>query len=137
MIKLDDRALFTPLSILAEPGTGIPDSTLLPTMCTHIEGPIVLELVHLTDIGLSAFTIEKVRQARARSFYIKLLALGMNGEVVSDDKLLSIRGKLPSYPHKCLKLVLSDGTNELEAIELEPLDLQLGRTAMGVKVSPI
>lgn len=104
-------------------------------MCTTLEGPIVLELKHLTDMGISAFKLERARYGRDRSFYLRMSTLAEEGEIATPDKLQAIRENLPRYPYKCLKLVLSDGTTELEAVELEPLGLRLGATPMGTKVS--
>ena len=129
------KALNTPLAVCTEEGTGFEANLSFSTMCDAIQGPMVLELKHLTDIGVSAFQLEKVRYSRDRSFHAKLFALAAEGEVATPEDLQEIRKKLPQYPRKCLKLTLSDGVRELEAIELEPLDVQLGVTPMGTKVS--
>ena len=82
---------------------------------------------------------EKVRSKQVhrsgRSFHLKMRALSIEGKVATEDGLLEMKRRLPQYPHKCLKLTLSDGTVELDAIELEPLGLRLGATPMGTKVS--
>lgn len=95
---------------------------------------MVLELTHMNDISVSAFTLNRVRYARDRSFHQRLAALAEEGEVATKEALLRIREALPPFPRNCLQLSLSDGTHELKAIELERLDVQLGRTPMGVKV---
>lgn len=129
------KALNTPLAVCTEEGTGFDANLSFSTMCNTIQGPMVLELKHLTDIGISAFQLEKVRYSRDRSFHAKLLALAAEGKITMPDNLQEVRKRLPQYPRKCLKLVLSDGVRELEAVELEPLNIHLGVTPMGTKVS--
>ena len=120
---------------VAEPGTGLPPRITTRTVYTRLMDPMILELVHLTEVGISAFTLDEVREQRDRAYRSGLASL-MNGEGTSSiSNFNRIEGGLPKYPRKCLKLFLTDGVTELQALECEVLpDLALGETQMGVKV---
>lgn len=132
--ELKRRILHAKFSDIMKAGTGLPLRIGSPSVHTTLEGPIVLELVHLTDVGVSAFSLEKVRQDRDQTFYLDLLALARARETASQRTLQEIRHSLPDYPRGVLKLYLSDGSTELQALELKRLPLQLGQSAMGLKV---
>ncbi|TEB32972.1 hypothetical protein FA13DRAFT_1790048 [Coprinellus micaceus] len=121
---------------MAEPGTGLPNRIHQPHVHTTLGGPVVLELVHLTDVGVSAMALENARQRRERRLFLDELACrsdSYEGQVQRDLEWL--KPGLEEYPRKRLKLFLSDGTVEIQAIELERLEgLALGTTPMGTKV---
>lgn len=123
-------------SDIAEPGTGLPEGINSEKVHISLEKTTVLELVHLTDIGVSALTLEGVRQEREHRLYLDRLARSSScqqGQVLRDYEWL--RPRLVPYPRRRLKLFLSDGSIELQAIEFERLsNIELGVTPMGTKV---
>jgi hypothetical protein len=126
--------LCSSFSHTAVPGTGLPRRVNHSKVHHHLKGPVVLELVHLTDIGVSALKLERVRQDRDRRAYLDRVAqtTSSGGQALREVEWLG--PKPEKYPRKCLKLFLSDSALELQAIELEPLPLVLGDTPMGTKV---
>jgi len=134
--QIADAILGSPFSDIAEPGTGLPDGINSEKFHISLEKTIVLELVHLTDIGISAMTLEGVRQEREHRVYLDRLARSSSsqqGQVLREYEWL--RPRLEPYPRRRLKLFLSDGSIELQAIEFEHLfDIELGVTPMGTKV---
>ncbi|KAJ3537670.1 hypothetical protein NMY22_g5499 [Coprinellus aureogranulatus] len=133
IFALEEAILQASFRDIAIEGTGL--STLIdaPTgFQGEIQGPVVLELVHLTDVGVSAFDLEAVRQRRQRIEFEDTVSriramIGRRG--LPEDR------PLPQYPRRRLKLFLSDGFRELEAVECELLaGLALGQTCMGTKL---
>ncbi|TEB10193.1 hypothetical protein FA13DRAFT_1653252 [Coprinellus micaceus] len=125
--QLHESVQNTSLQKIAMAGTGLTPLTNSPTAHGTIEGPLVLELVHLTEIGVSALALEGIRQERAIS---STSVAYRRGERLQEQEQI-----LPEYPRERLKLVLTDGFNELEAIECGRLpDIVLGKTPMGTKV---
>ena len=58
------------------------------------------------------------------------------GEEENDEEVEE--GKMPAYPRSMLRLDLSDGRRVMKAIEYRSImELQLGETALGAKVSAI
>ncbi|KAJ3533660.1 hypothetical protein NMY22_g7247 [Coprinellus aureogranulatus] len=125
----------TPLAKMIEQGTGLPHGINQGNSYT-ILNEVVLELVHLTDIGVRALTLEGVRQEREHRIYLDRVAHTSASEQAKTLRDLEwLRPDLIPYPRKCLKLFLSDGTVELQAIEAERLcGIELGITPMGTKV---
>lgn len=121
---------------MAEPGTGLPNRVNKPKVHTTLEKPVVLELVHLTDVGVGAMALERVRQNRERRIFLDQMARTCDSyEAQTLRDLEWLRPELEEYPRKRLKLFLSDGNTELQAIELERLEgIALGTTPMGTKV---
>ena len=126
--------LCTSLSETAIPGTGLPERINQSKVNHLLKGPVVLELIHMTDIGISALTLERVRQDRERRMFLDKLEKTPSPEGQALRELEWLKPKLDKYPRRRLKLILSDGSLELQAIELETLPFKLGETAMGVKV---
>ncbi|TEB28731.1 hypothetical protein FA13DRAFT_1633038 [Coprinellus micaceus] len=116
------------------PGTGLAAPSNSQTAHGDLTGPLVLELVHMTEIGVSAFDLEGVRQERAHIRHQRRLATVRNvtgGRRQQQERRLD----LPDYPRKRLKLFLTDGFIELEGIECGHLStIALGKTPMGTKV---
>ncbi|KAJ3515793.1 hypothetical protein NMY22_g14358 [Coprinellus aureogranulatus] len=132
--ELENLILNAPFSnVMAKGSSGIP-SAVGSKVHTVIEGPMVLELVHMTEVGVSAFKLELVRMERDRIFYEGLLELAQEGDVASTATILQMKDNLPDYPRQCLSLYLSDGFHELQFIEYRPLPFKLGRTSMGMKL---
>ena len=101
-----------------------------------LRDPVVLELVHLSELGVSALTLEGVRQERERRMYLDRRT--HTSSSAEGQELRPVDLAIPylePYPRRRLKLFLSDGRVELQAIELERLnDVKLGTTPMGTKV---
>ncbi|KAJ3518699.1 hypothetical protein NMY22_g13548 [Coprinellus aureogranulatus] len=110
-----------------------PNRIAHPRFYNIIRGPIVLELVHLTDVGVSALTLECARQDYTRRRFLGKIARAgsTEGQVLGD---LGWQAMVEEYPRRRLKLTLSDGYTELQALELERLPFQLGVTSMGRKI---
>ena len=131
--EVEEAIKNTSFKDMAVPGTGLPNRITQDRVYDIFEGPVVLELVHLTDAGVSPTALEKVRQNRERqALQDRITHFG-----TSEGPGLAEGGSgwpLEPYPRKCLKLFLSDGFMELQAIELERLPFELGVTPMGTKV---
>ncbi|KAF5325933.1 hypothetical protein D9611_000193 [Ephemerocybe angulata] len=134
---LERKMLHTSLSEVTTRGSGLPPGIALPTMYTTLKGPIVLEIVHMTDVGVSAFVLEQVHLNRERAAYRRLCAeddslSGLTlGEKGHSDSVAT-----PAYPRHCLRLTLSDGNSEIEALELigKPFSFVLGETPIDVPI---
>ncbi len=121
-------------SSLAEcmlPGTGLPANIASPSTATVLRGPpILVEIISITEIGHSAFTLQNVRQARIERADLA----GLSDEEGNNEE--DENRRIPKYPRSMLRFQLSDGVTVLPAIEYRPLpDLKLGVTPLGFKVS--
>ncbi|TEB25650.1 hypothetical protein FA13DRAFT_1637141, partial [Coprinellus micaceus] len=142
--EVDEAIRSTSFRDSAAPGTGLPNRINQGKVNDFIEGPITLELVHMTDIGVSALRLERVRQYREHRALMDRM-----GHTVDPPEEQSAPGSPRSdwqsaasstadeYPRRRLKMFLSDGFLELQAIEIERLPLELGTTPMGIKVQCI
>ncbi|EMD33531.1 hypothetical protein CERSUDRAFT_57022 [Gelatoporia subvermispora B] len=107
-------------------GTGLPANVAEQINVVLNGPPVLVEIIALTEIGHSAFSLQQVRQNRLE--HADLVDLG------DDDQ--EDEGPIPKYPHSMLKMQLSDGTTTVEAIEYRRLpQLNLGETPLGFKVS--
>lgn len=96
--------------------------------------PILLEIISLTEIAHSAFSLMNVRQTRIDREDLAGLA-GGDEEGNGDDE---DEGPVPKYPRGMLKMELSDGFITLPAIEYRRIpELELGVTPLGCKVQLI
>lgn len=130
-----DHTMNSKLEETAEVGTGLPPLISASTTYTTIDHPVVLQLVHITEVGISAFLLSSVREERDKAYRCGLLSLADHGGCPTPSNLETIEESLPEYPRKCLKMYLSDGRTTIEAMELEIIpELRLGKTRMGVKV---
>lgn len=132
--EVETRILRERFDDIMEYKSGLPPRITQTLMHTTLSGPIVLELVHMNEIGISAFTLDEVRQSRDRHFHQGLLDMVRDRKFAFPSDLKELKEALPKYPRKTLQLFLTDGTSELEALELRPLPLTLGVTPMGMKV---
>ncbi|KZT00791.1 uncharacterized protein LAESUDRAFT_708404 [Laetiporus sulphureus 93-53] len=106
-------------------GTGLPRN-VVDLQNTVIRGPILVQIISITDIGNSAFSLQSVRQAR-------LERADMAGLARAEDE--EDEGPIPSYPRSMLRFQLSDGSTTLQAIEYRRLpELVLGETKLGYKM---
>ena len=95
--------------------------------------PVLVQIIAITDTGVSAFQLEQVRAAREEH-----MMSDMGGEEGEEDGDVDIEGEgpMPKYPRGSLRLRLSDGVTKLEAMEYRPLpQISLGPTPLGYKVS--
>ncbi|KAJ3514031.1 hypothetical protein NMY22_g14870 [Coprinellus aureogranulatus] len=100
-----------------------------------LEGPILLEITHIIEVGEPALDLEAIRQERVRIKHQermetvrRVLAPGQDDQPVHTPAL-------PCYPRRCLKIFFTDGSAELEAVECERLPgIALGETPMGRKI---
>ncbi|RXW12582.1 hypothetical protein EST38_g13274 [Candolleomyces aberdarensis] len=132
---LENTILHARWSDIMECGTGLPRFVGLKSMYTTLDKPVVLELVHLAEVGMSAFALEKVRLEREQAIFSCFSRASNAGQTVSLNELSRLEDSLPDYPRNTLKLYLTDGVIELEAVELRHIPaLDLGRSLMGLKV---
>ncbi|KAF5314751.1 hypothetical protein D9611_007064 [Ephemerocybe angulata] len=135
--ELENKIVYTNLSdVTARGSRGLPAGITLPSMYTTLDGPIVLELVHMMDVGVSAFVLEKVRLDREQAAYQRLCA---TEESIAGLPLVAQRDPqsvaTPTYPRKCMRYTLSDGRNEIEAVEFrKAFPFLLGETSIGLKM---
>ena len=132
--EIERRILHSKFSDIMQGGTGLHHRIGSSTIHTTIEGPIVLELLHITDVGISAFSLERVRQDRDQMLYLELLALARAGQIITEEGLLGVKHALPEYPRGVLKLILTDGHTEIQAVEYKRLPFKLGKSKIGLKV---
>jgi len=111
-------------------GTGLND---ISKLSGHLPGPPVLvQIVEITDIGVSAFQLEQIRAAREE----RILA-GVGDEENEEDGDIEVEGEgpMPKYPRGTLHFQVSDGAIIFEAMEYRPIpQLGLGTTKLGYKV---
>lgn len=130
--RVEEQVLGSDLSDSMLAGTGLPrniDTAIVATL----SGPAVLvEIRSITDIGVSAYNLDKVRQAREER-----IADGEENEGEGDVDVEG-EGPIPTYPRSMLSLEISDGLTTLKAMEYRSLpELKLGTTPLGYKVSNI
>jgi len=114
------------------PGTGLPTYAAVPTTTVTLEGlQIRVEVVSITEIASSAFTLNQTRLAREERMKAGVVD---DGEGEGDIEVEG-EGPMPRYSRGMLKFQLTDGTVMLPAIEYRPLpDLSLENTPLGYKV---
>ncbi|CAE6494174.1 unnamed protein product [Rhizoctonia solani] len=119
---VEEQLLQSSLADSAVRNTGLPDPNshgvqIKNTLC---------EVVALTEIGHSAFTLKNVRQARVD----KEDLAGLAGDLEDGEDY-----SIPKYPRSMLRFELSDGTKTMRAIEYRRIpDLELGVTPLGTKI---
>ncbi|TFY83218.1 hypothetical protein EWM64_g788 [Hericium alpestre] len=107
-------------------GTGLPANIPKDRNSTLTGPPVLVEITALTDIGVSAFSLQNTRQTRIDRADLAGLAEEDGGE---DD------GPVPRYPRGMLRFEISDGATTLAAIEYRKIpELELGETPLGYKL---
>ena len=94
--------------------------------------PVLVQIIAITDSGVSAYQLEQVRAAREEH-----MLYGMGDQEGEEDGDVDNEGEgpMPQYPRGSLRLRLSDGVTKLEAMEYRPLpQVSLGITPLGYKV---
>ncbi|KAI8980179.1 DUF1767-domain-containing protein [Trametes punicea] len=111
-------------------GTGFPQDVFSP-QDTVLEGPVLVEVTEMMEIGHSAYSLLHIYESRAE--WRKQAELrAARGERDPGEK------PMPKYPRSMLKFQLSDGASLLPAIEFKRLpDIELGETPLGCKVNPV
>ncbi|KAF9073466.1 hypothetical protein BDP27DRAFT_1216074 [Rhodocollybia butyracea] len=113
-------------------GTGIPhdiaDSNT--AHCKLTGPPILVQIEAITDVGVSAYSLNKTRLIREER---KNAGEEQEGEA---DGEIEGEGPIPNYSRSMLRLDISDGATRLRAAEYRPIpELTLGGTPLGYKVS--
>ncbi|KAK7033219.1 DUF1767 domain-containing protein [Favolaschia claudopus] len=112
-------------------GTGIPHALLTATVGT-LRGPVLVEIVSLTEVGSSALALDQVRVAREERI---AAGAGLGDEENEADLDVDGEGPVPDYPRSVLRFELNDGASTIPAFEYRPLpDLKLGATPLGYKM---
>ncbi|KAI0635931.1 hypothetical protein C8Q77DRAFT_1052852 [Trametes polyzona] len=110
-------------------GTGFPQG-VPDAQEAFLEGPILVEVIGLMEIGHSAYSLLQVHEAREE--YRKQAQL-RNARGDEEE-----RKPMPKYPRSMLQFQLSDGASVLTAVECKPLhEFELGETPLGCKVRAI
>lgn len=133
----EEALLDSDLKDSMQPGTGFSDGITAAGDPTVQGSSILVQIVDITEIGHSAFSLTNVRQTRLDQEDLAGLARqneeeneNENGNQVDEDV-----GPIPKYPRSMLKLQLSDGTVTVPAIEFKKIPgLELGVTPLGCKV---
>ena len=132
----EEALLDSDLKDSMQPGTGFPDDITTANDLTVQGSSILVQIVDITEIGHSAFSLTNVRQTRLDQEDLAGLAR-QNEEVENQNQVDEDAGPIPKYPRSMLKLQLSDGTVTMPAIEFKRIPgLELGVTPLGCKVIP-
>jgi len=128
----EEALLDSDLKDSMQPGTGFPDG-----IAAAQGSSILVQIVDITEIGHSAFSLTNVRQTRLDQEDLAGLARQNEeeNENENDNQVDEDVGPIPKYPRSMLKLQLSDGTVTVPAIEFKRIPgLELGVTPLGCKV---
>lgn len=130
---LETALLDSDLKDSMQPVTGFPEDIACANNLA-VQGSILVQIVDVTEIGHSAFSLTNVRQARLDQE--DLAGLAQNEEENGNqDQADEDAGPIPKYPRSMLKLHLSDGSVTVPAIEFKKIpELELGVTTLGCKV---
>ena len=129
MEHVESQLLMSDLTDSMVAGSGLPHD--LPGLRKgSLSGPPVLvQILALTEIGHSAFSLMNVRQTKIDRADLAGLAYGDNDDEAADE------GPIPNYPSSMLHFQLSDGTIRLNAIEYRKIpQLNLQNSPLGYKV---
>ena len=131
----EEALLDSDLKDSMQPGTGFPDGITAANDLTVQGSSILVQIVDITEIGHSAFSLTNVRQTRLDQEDLAGLARQNEEENENQDQVNEDVGPIPKYPRSMLKLQLSDGTVTVPAIEFKRIPgLELGVTPLGCKV---
>ncbi|KAJ3780984.1 hypothetical protein GGU10DRAFT_278392 [Lentinula aff. detonsa] len=112
-------------------GTGIPQEIAnFNSAHSKLTGPpILVQIEAITDVGVSAYSLNKTRLIREER-----RDAGEEQEGEADDEVEG-EGPIPNYTRSMLRLELSDGSTTLRAAEYRPIpELILGGTPLGFKL---
>ncbi|KAI0331920.1 DUF1767-domain-containing protein [Cubamyces sp. BRFM 1775] len=109
-------------------GTGFPPG-ITNADETILEGPILVEVTGIMEIGHSAYSLMQIYESRIEYRRQAQLRIANGDEDPGEQK------PIPKYPRSMLQLELSDGASVLTAVEVKKLpELELGETPLGYKV---
>lgn len=126
--QVESQLLMSDLTDSMVHGTGLPHN-LAGLQKGSLSGPpILVQIMALTEIGHSAFSLMNVRQT-------KIDRADLAGLAQRDNEDEADEGPVPNYPRSMLQFELSDGTVKLNAIEYRKIpQLDLENTPLGFKV---
>jgi RecQ-mediated genome instability protein 1 len=130
-----ERALLnSDLKDSMQPKTGFPEGVTTAENLA-VQGSILVQIVDITEIGHSAFSLTNVRQARLDQEDLAGLTRQNEEENENQNQADEEAGPIPKFPRSMLKLHLSDGSVTVPAIEFKKIpELELGVTMLGCKV---
>lgn len=116
------------------PKTGFPEDVTTADNLA-VQGSVLVQIVDITEIGHSAFSLTNVRQTRLDQEDLAGLARQNEEENENQAQADEDAGPIPKYPRSMLLLHLSDGSVTVPAIEFKKIpELELGVTPLGRKV---
>jgi RecQ-mediated genome instability protein 1 len=126
--QVESQLLMSDLTDSMVHRTGLPQN-LAGLQKGSLSGPpILVQIMALTEIGHSAFSLMNVRQT-------KIDRADLSGLAERDNEDAADEGPVPNYPRSMLQFELSDGTITLNAIEYRKISqLDLENTPLGFKV---
>jgi len=128
--QVESQLLMSDLTDSMVHGTGLPHNIAGLQKSVLSGPPILVQIIALTEIGHSAFSLMNVRQA-------KIDRADLSGLVQGDNEDEADEGPVPNYPRSMLKFELSDGAIRLNAIEYRKIpELDLENIPLGYKVRP-
>lgn len=129
--NVDIQFLGSSLADSTVPGTGLPANANEFSGTLSFNGqPLLVEIVSITDVGQSAFSLLNTRQTRIDRADLAGMALEQGDAEAAEDE-----GPIPKYPRSMLKLEVTDGTITMRAMEYRRIsELELGATPLGYKV---
>jgi RecQ-mediated genome instability protein 1 len=126
--QVESQLLMSDLTDSMVHGTGLPHNIAGLQKSVLSGPPILVQVIALTEIGHSAFSLTNVRQT-------KIDRADLSGLTQGDNEDEADEGPVPNYPHSMLKFELSDGAIRLSAIEYRRIPgLGLETTPLGFKV---
>jgi RecQ-mediated genome instability protein 1 len=129
--QVESQLLMSDLTDSMVHGTGLPHNTAGFQKSVLSGPPVLVQIMALSEIGHSAFSLMNVRQTKIDRADLSGLAQADDNEDEADE------GPVPNYPRSMLKLELSDGAIRLNAIEYRKIpELDLENTPLGFKVRP-
>ena len=132
---IEEALLDSDLKDSMQPGTGFPESVTTTNNLTAQDSCILMQIVDITEIGHSAFSLTNVRQTRLDQEDLAGLARQNEEENEGQNQADEDVGPIPKYPRSMLKLRLSDGSITVPAMEFKRVPgLELGVTPLGCKV---
>lgn len=131
----EEALLDSDLKDSMQPGTGFPGGIATANNLSVQGSSLLVQIVDITEIGHSAFSLTNVRQTRLDQEDLAGLARQNEEENGDQDQADEDAGPIPKYPRSMLKLQLSDGSVTVPAIEFKRIPgLELGVTPLGCKV---
>lgn len=126
--QVESQLLMSDLTDSMVHRTGLPQNLASLQKGSLSGPPILVQVMALTEIGHSAFSLMNVRQT-------KIDRADLSGLAERDNEDATDEGPVPNYPRSMLQFELSDGTITLNAIEYRKIpQLDLENTPLGFKV---